>query len=288
MNVNLEALVEEARQGNRGALEEIVLAIQDRIYGLALRMLWHPEDAADATQEILIRIITHLGTFRKESTFTTWIYRIASNYLLTTRKRRAEEENLTFDLFGQQLDEGLKESALQVQPEVEQRLLEEEIKIGCTHAMLLCLDRDHRLAYVLGEILELSGEEAASILDVTPAAFRKRLSRARQTIQKFMSSKCGIVNPENPCRCAKRIPYAVGHGRINPERLLFAKHPIRTNKKTTIRQVRQLEEWQRAAALYRGHPDYAATDSLSKRIRTLINKQQKELPNASKIAQGKR
>jgi len=63
---------------------------KERVFGLAVRMLGHPVDAEEATQEILIKIITHLSAFRQESTFTSWIYRIAANYLLVTRKRRAE------------------------------------------------------------------------------------------------------------------------------------------------------------------------------------------------------
>src|SRR5579864_1619979 len=104
---SLEQLVEEVKGGNRTALEELIRRIQDRVYGLALRMLWHPADAEDAAQEILIRIITHLDSFRGESAFTTWVYRVASNYLLTARKRRAEQEELTFGRFAAQLDEGL-------------------------------------------------------------------------------------------------------------------------------------------------------------------------------------
>src|SRR2546429_5911062 len=112
-------LVERARSGDANALEELIASIQDKIYGLAIRMLWHPDDAADATQEILIRIVTHLGTFRGESAFMTWAYRVASNYLLTVRKRRAEQEELTFERFGAQLDEGLSDAPLQAPADVE-------------------------------------------------------------------------------------------------------------------------------------------------------------------------
>jgi RNA polymerase sigma factor (sigma-70 family) len=112
-------------------------------------MLWHPEDAKDATQEILIRVITHLGTFRGESSFVTWLYRVAANALLTIRKGRAEEARLTFQAFEQDLDEGISDARVAVSPGLDEALLLEEVKIGCTQAMLLCLDRTHRLAYIL-------------------------------------------------------------------------------------------------------------------------------------------
>lgn len=67
MDSDLEMLVSMAKEGDKKALEELVLQIQDKIYGLALRMLYHPSDAEDASQEILLRIVTHLGTFREKA-----------------------------------------------------------------------------------------------------------------------------------------------------------------------------------------------------------------------------
>jgi len=82
MGSAIESLVVRAKEGDQNSLEELVRNIQDLVYGLALRMLSHPADAEDATQEILVKVVTHLGSFRQESAFTTWVYRIASNHLL--------------------------------------------------------------------------------------------------------------------------------------------------------------------------------------------------------------
>jgi RNA polymerase sigma factor (sigma-70 family) len=87
-SVLLEEVVERAQAGDRAALESVIEQVEGRIYGLAIRMLWHPEDARDATQEILIRIITHLGDFQRQSTFMTCAYRVAANQLSTTQKSR--------------------------------------------------------------------------------------------------------------------------------------------------------------------------------------------------------
>jgi RNA polymerase sigma factor (sigma-70 family) len=271
MGIEIEAQVERAVAGDRAALEEIVRSIQDRVYGLALRMLWHPDDAEDATQEILIRIITHLGSFRGESAFLTWVYRVAANYLLTTRKHRAEQEGLTFERFGADLDEGLADESAGIQEEVEQRVLEEEVRIGCTHGMLLCLDRDHRLAYILGEIVEVGGEEGAVILQITPAAFRKRLSRARACIEAFMKTKCGLVDTVNLCRCARRIPHAIQVGRVDPSHLLFAGRPVCATEEATVKdRVRELHELRDAAAIYRSHPTYAAPAGFVPSLKHLV------------------
>ncbi|MCI0613839.1 RNA polymerase sigma factor [bacterium] len=266
----LEAIVEEAKEGNRDSLEEIVRGIQDRIYGLALKMLWHPEDAEDATQEILVRIVTHLSDFRNESAFTTWVYRIACNYLLTAKKRRMESPVMSFQDFAKDLDKGLRLADLQTEADEHKNFLIEEIKIGCTQGMLLCLDREHRLAYILGEILEMDSQEAAAILEITPEAFRKRLSRSRKSIVDFMHQKCGIFNPSNPCRCEKRISYAIQAGRVNPKSLLFSGRPTRLGRSQTIQTINEIEELRRAAALYRSHPDFAAPDIFVKRLRALL------------------
>lgn len=246
----LEALVERARTGDRHALERVVGAIHHDIYGLALRMLWHPEDAEDATQEILIRVITRLETFRGESRFGTWVYRVACNHLLTTRRRRMESLEISFDAFAIDLAEGLDTGV--VQPDDEQKLLEEEVKIGCTTAMLLCLDREHRLAYVLGEVFALTGEQAGGILDIEPAAFRKRLSRARARIRSFMQGHCGIVNPASPCRCARRLRPAIAQGRVDPANLRFARHPVRgPDQVALLERVESIDSLHASAALMR-------------------------------------
>src|SRR5712692_4860568 len=106
--VSLE-LVRAAQDGKKEALERLVRAIQDKVYGLALRMLWNPEDAREATQEILLRVVTHLGGFKSESAFSTWVYRVAANYLLTAKRSRVESEDYTFERFASELEEGLLE-----------------------------------------------------------------------------------------------------------------------------------------------------------------------------------
>lgn len=264
----LDSLVEKAEAGDQAALEEIVRQIQDKIYALALRMLWHPEDAKDATQEILIRIITQLGNFKRESQFTTWVYRVASNYLLNARKSRVEQGSVSFQQFGQDLDTGLSYEPYS-ESEAEQRVLVEEVKIGCTLAMLLCLDRAQRVCYILGEIFELNSHEAAEILNISSAAFRQRLSRARKRIRDFMQHRCGIINPANRCRCAARIKPAMQNGRVDPDNLLFTGPNVKTQQ-PVAHHVREMETLERTAALYRSHPAYAAPDVFLENIRSLL------------------
>ena len=257
-----ERLVRRAVDGDRDALEAVVRGVQDDVYRLALRMLWHPADAEDATQEILVRLVTRLDAFRGEAAFGTWAYRVAVNHLLTTRRRRAERAALSFDEFGEDLARGLDRAY--AAPGVDDGLLEEEVKVGCTQAMLLCLDRGHRAAYIVGEVFDLPSEDAAWILELTPAAYRKRLSRARERVRSFMEGHCGLVRAGNPCRCHRRIGTAIATGRIDPANLLFARAGA------VRRGIEEMEGLHASAAVLRSHPDSRAPDALARRVLGIV------------------
>ena len=249
-------LVKRAAGGDTEALEAVLRGVQDDVYRLAHRMLWHPADAEDATQEILVKILTRLAGFRGESRFSTWVYRVAVNHLLTTRRRRAERMALTFEQFGEDLATGLDEPF--DRRGVDDEILAEEVKVGCSQAMLLCLDREHRAAFVLGDVFELPSEDAAYVLEITPAAYRKRLSRARSRIQAFMSDHCGLASPVNPCRCRRRMGAAIRQSRLDPDHLLFARD--------VRRHVDQMERLHDAAAVFRSHPPLRAPERVAEAI----------------------
>ncbi len=83
-------------------------------------------------------------------------------------------------------------------------LLVTEAMIACTTGMLLSLDREQRLTYILGQIFGVTYVVATEVLEVTYDNFRQRLARARPDLRNFMNDKCGLVNRANPCRCAKK------------------------------------------------------------------------------------
>lgn len=267
----LEALVRSAQSGDRAALEAVVSAIQPQVHGLAWRFLWHPEDAEDASQEILVRIVTRLASFRGASAFRTWVFRVACNTLLNTRRRKMEEHALSLEAFADDLAVGLSDERVALAPPVDQALLMEEVKIGCTTAMLLGLDREHRLAYILGEILQLDHREAAAALEITPAAFRQRLARGRAAIVELMRARCGLTNPENACRCRKRVATAIARGHVDPRRLLFASSAeVARSFPEVLGEIRRLEDLQRAAALHRSHVPPQPSADFRAWLRTML------------------
>jgi RNA polymerase sigma factor (sigma-70 family) len=252
-------LVDRAKAGDRAALDELVRAMKDLVFNLAARMLGSAADAEDATQEILIKIVTHLASFRGDSAFRTWAYRVAANHLLTMRKRGAELRVESFEQLGENLDTNLAAG----DPAVDDQLLVREAKLICTSMMLACLDRDHRLAYILGEIFEFASEEGAAILEISSDAFRKRLSRARERMAEFMAAQCGLVNPSNACRCAKQAGHAVAVGHLDPKRLAWGPLGCR-------QRVADIDTVARAIEVFRSNPDFVAPEAVLAGIKHVL------------------
>lgn len=247
-----------ARQGDRAALTALVQSVQRPIFGLALRMLAHPADAEDATQEILIKIVTHLGSIENDQAAAGWMLKVASRHLVYMRKRsRVEAMRMTFKDFSEDLQHGLSPAEHEQPQDQITALSIEEIKIGCTLAMLTCLSRSLRIAYLLGDVFELSDVEAAEALEISAAAYRQRLSRARKEVLTFLQASCGVVSPKAACRCEKRLCAAEANRRVILGKPAYGLRAPASDIAALRRQVRSLEEGRRAAALMRSNPSFS-------------------------------
>ncbi len=270
MNKNLEVLVTEANNGNRNALGEIVAEIKDLVYNLSLKMLLYPEDAKDATQDILVKVITHLSTFKGNSQFKSWVYRIATNYLLTAKGKKSQAFHMPFEDYEKLIDAGQSETIHYTSNLGEISLLEEEVKVSCTHGLLLCLDAGHRIVYILGEILGFNSLEGAAIMTISAPNFRKQLSRSRKKIRNFLTRKCGLVNPANPCRCSKKIDFLISQNVVNPVNLRFAHL---TNR--SIDLMDKIMDLDKSAAIYKNINPIATPEELYQKMKESINKLKK-------------
>lgn len=246
-------LIKKANSGDKKALELIIIEIKDLIYNLSIKMLLFPQDAEDATQEILIRIITHLSTFNSKSKFSTWVYRVATNYLITYKGKRSKEFAMSFNDYADLIDSGQSNVTKYSKNQGELFLLEEEVKVSCTQGLLLCLNSRDRIIYILSEILEFNSKEGAQIMEITPESYRKQLSRGREKIRNFLNSKCGLANPINPCRCYKKIDYLIQQGNIEPKQLKFAHLSNRS-----IDLVDKIKALEKTVAIYRSTPNFIA------------------------------
>jgi RNA polymerase sigma factor (sigma-70 family) len=268
----LEADVTAAAAGSRDALERVVRAIQPMVHRLALRFFGCPAHADDAMQEALVQVVTRLDRFDGRSAFTTWVYRVATNKFLSMARSPAERAALTFEHFDDDLVPAVEPASTNPPADLDRLMTLAEIRIGCTLAMLLCLDRDARMAYILGAIAELDHEVAAEILEIPPATYRKRLQRAREALTGLMRARCGLFDARNACRCSQRVGRAVERGRLDPQRLLFASSAEQARQfPAVLDEIRQLEEVERAAALYRSHPEPQARADLASRLRGMLD-----------------
>ncbi len=218
-----DILIKEALKGDKISLEALIRRHQDWVYNIALRMVFNPEEAKDVTQEVLIKIITKLSTFQGRSSFRTWAYRIVVNHVLNMKKSIGEARHAnTFNGYWVNIDR----TADQDMPDpnnlpIDTKLLLEEIKTTCMFGMLLCLDREQRVIYILGGIFGVTDKIGSEIMQITKANFRQKLSRARKDLFNFMNNKCGLIKKDNPCHCDKKTKAMVDSGYVNPANLRF-------------------------------------------------------------------
>ena len=212
-------LVKRAVEGSRDALHRLVERHQPFVYNIALKMFGRRGDAQDLTQEVFVKVITSLKTFRHASSFRTWLYRMTVNRFLKTRRRALELSVESFETYFDAIAAvPVEEPSGEFSPTDETI---EELRLRCTSGMLMCLDRDQRIAFILGAMFGVSQRVGAEVLGISPENFRVRLHRARRDLYSWMNSRCGLVNEANPCRCSKKTRGYVKLGVVDPNRLVF-------------------------------------------------------------------
>ncbi len=267
IETSTNSLIRQAKEGNKDALVDLVRRMQHRVHALAIRMLGHPADAEDATQDILMRIVNHLGSFREECAFDTWVYRVACNHLMTWQRRHGKRNEASLDQCDEMIEREIAARWPASTPHVEQAFMAEDTMRHCIQALLLSLNRSLRMTFILGEIFEVPGSEAARALGLTPSAFRKQLSRARMLLRTFMRGTCGLVNEDNPCHCENKAAQILNGAGPNARHIhRGAKHPRPTpNDGTSFDRLLALDELQRVAAVFRSLPD-RAVPGISRRV----------------------
>lgn len=263
------SLIDKAVNGDKEALEGLILSVQDMIYNLSLRMLGMPSDAEDATQEILIKIMTQLSTFKKESAFSTWVYRIATNYLINYKKSMFANRPLSFEFYGEDINHGFIPISGDIPGDVDENILSEELKHSCTNVMLQCLDPESRMIYVLGVMFKIDSKVCGEILNITPEAYRQRLSRIRKQVGAFLSEYCGLSGT-GKCSCKKRIGYAIQTHRLNPDNLEYSSME-KLDEKTVSNYTQAMEEMDELSLIFAGMPKYRCPDVMRNFVGRIVN-----------------
>jgi len=178
-------LIKLAKNGDVTAFEKLIEIYQSKVYNLAYKMFGNPEDASDLAQEALIKIFKNISTFKEESQFSTWIYRIAYNlYVDELRKRKK------FDV--QSIDEQYEDSneskitIIDNRPTPEQ-YVENKEKAEIVHNAINKLSAEHKAAIILRDIDGHTYEEIAEIQNCSLGTVKSRINRARGQLKEILS-----------------------------------------------------------------------------------------------------
>ena len=214
-------LVHEAQEGSQKALEKLIKLHQRFIYNVALKFVRDPGAAADLSQEVLIKMITKLAQFKGKSSFRTWLYKIVVTHFVNSKQRKSEQRVKSFDEYGDFLDNAYATEEMTEEEQEQHQNKIVNIRTRCMTSMLLCLDRQQRIVFILGSIFNIKSNIAAKLLDITAENFRQQLSRAKADLFQFMDNKCGLINPSNPCRCSKKTKGFMKDGLIDEQAIQF-------------------------------------------------------------------
>lgn len=247
-------LCAKAVAGNKQALELLIQRHYSFLYNIAQKLVLDPTDAEDITHDALVKVITHLSQFNGNSAFRTWLYRIVVNHFLDMKRKKMEDVYVNFSSFVGNTE------TLENMPEQATIGLDaaeiEETRLMCTTGMLMCLTRDQRLVYILGDIFEIGHTAGAEVLAISPDNFRQRLARARANLHAFIHNRCGLINPTNACRCPKKTRLWIDQGLVNKDKLVFnTRYTKRVNeiaqefRKDDVASAITLNE-----LLYQSHP----------------------------------
>lgn len=180
--MNEERLLEKARQGDQEAFGELVRLYEKKVYALTLRMCKNPDDAAEAAQDAFLAAWQGLKFFRGEASFSTWLYRLASNAcvdLLRKEQRRAAAAGPSLNDEETYID--VADDTPGPQELAERSELREQIEEG-----LRSLTPEHREVLILRELHQLSYDEIAETLDLDSGTVKSRISRGRKSLRNFL------------------------------------------------------------------------------------------------------
>lgn len=193
------ALVQRAQAGDRAALAELVQGQQTYVYSIAMSLMHNPADAADMTQEAFIRLLRSLGTYRAETKFTTWLYRLVTNICLDGLRRRGRPvESIDEPMSSRSgedtpsVGERLADSDRWTQPEEEVQLRESANEV---RGALQQLPPAQRLALTLHYFEDLRYEDIAEVMGLPLNTVKSHIRRGKERLALALS------NPveEQPC-----------------------------------------------------------------------------------------
>jgi RNA polymerase sigma-70 factor (ECF subfamily) len=176
--------IDACRAGRPGEFNELVRRYQDRLYHSVLRVVVNPEDAADVVQDAFVNAFQSLASFKGDSEFFTWLFRIAFNAAINQKRRTRSTVSLDSGRDGDAIPHPA-DDAEGARPHERIERTEDEARL---HAALNRLSPDHRTAIILKDLDGMKYEDMAEVLGVAIGTVRSRLSRARLELREILET----------------------------------------------------------------------------------------------------
>lgn len=190
-----ERLAAQAVAGDDLAFEQLVSRYDARVFRLACRLTGET-DAPDVLQETFLQVYRHLGSFRHESRFSTWLYRIATNAALMNRRARDRRPSESLEAFLPRFDANGVHAGTPAELQLASRadeLIDRKVLAGHARRVLAQLPDIYRDPFVLRDMEEMSTAEVAETLGIEPATVRQRVHRARLMLRGYLSKLVGVT-----------------------------------------------------------------------------------------------
>lgn len=189
MILNDEMLIEKIKLGDIDSFEQLLAKYETKVYTIAYRYAGNHNDASDLAQEALIRVYRAIGSFRGESSFLTWLYRVVTNVCKDEMRRRARQNSVSMD---EMIERGKQPIPDKSAESLEETVLRKEWQEEIQH-VLNSLTHEHRTIIVMRDIQGYSYEEIATFLECSLGTVKSRLSRARNTLKDLLMAKSDLL-----------------------------------------------------------------------------------------------
>lgn len=211
-----------------------------KVYRLALGLVKNSFDAEEITQESFLRAFRSYDSFREDSSFFTWIYRITLNVSNDYMKKKEKTAIQSLEDKGYTVDEIIDEDHTS-NPESE--FLEHEARVMCLHSITECLEGNQRKIFCLAVTLGLPQKTVAEILDCSVGTVKTALHRAKKRWFGYMENRCGLIKKSNPCHCKQWVKFGLSQGWFSSDEakdIRIEPNPVLVKEVLDLRTLRNL------------------------------------------------
>jgi len=232
-----------------------------KVYRLALGLVRNSFDAEEITQESFLKAFRSYNSFREDSSFFTWIYRITLNVANDYIKKKEKTAIQSLEDAGYTIDEIIDQDQTS---DPESEFLAHEAKVMCLHSITECLEGNQRKIFCLAVTLGLPQKTVAEILDCPVGTVKTSLHRAKKRWFGYMENRCDLVNKSNPCHCKQWVKFGLSQGWFSSDEakdINIAPNPVLVKEVLDLRTLRDI---------YKTLHSESDTENIAERIKSGI------------------